>query len=418
MSGPYAFNRMANGEVLYAPKINELQQGIEELGAEANSATTIPMHYEVLDDCTDPDAWTVTNSGTLTSYTADPVHPLALEISTPPGDPGNYTTVHRDLVTSLDGRFLAFWMKLLDGNFQRIGIGLSVDGREFSSRFETEIYGGSFVVGRWRRVSIPNPAYAANGSPTPTASSFGDVRAIWFQVFPQSGEVAEIQIAAIRAYDYVLPSGCVWCFDDGKESTFDTAFPVLQSAGYRGTIAIETGNVGASGYCSLVELQEMQDAGWQMVSHTVTGGSLNSADMGSVRTQLRDSYNYLMANGFVSGAKHFVYPGGIWDEDILIETLRHYRTARTAGGQSFTTPGVAERGLLQPYYFTTSVPLATAKSALDTLAARGGVAYLVFHELVESPAITEDWSIADFSELVSHARSIGLRSYVPSEVWP
>lgn len=46
MSGPYAFNRMANGEVLYAPKINELQQGIEELWVLNIPIWESGLHYD------------------------------------------------------------------------------------------------------------------------------------------------------------------------------------------------------------------------------------------------------------------------------------------------------------------------------------------------------------------------------------
>src|SRR5690606_32781871 len=147
----------------------------------------------VLDDCTDPEAWTATSSGAVSFVSDDPVRPLALQIDTPAGSPGTYTTVSRDLVTSMDGRFLSMWVKPLDGNFNRIGLAYSVGGRGFTQRFEsTVLRKGGTIEGQWRRLTIPNSTLTANGSPTPGASAFGDVRAIRLEVFPDAEEATSI----------------------------------------------------------------------------------------------------------------------------------------------------------------------------------------------------------------------------------
>ncbi len=57
-------------------------------------------------------------------------------------------------------------------------------------------------------------------------------------------------------------------FDDGLESTYTIAFPIMQQYGIKGTVYVVPSLVGTSGYMTLDQLTELHNAGWTIASHT------------------------------------------------------------------------------------------------------------------------------------------------------
>lgn len=367
----------------------------------------------LLDDFADVVMWTASGAGAVAAYTTDTERPTAMKITAPAG---TYTQVSRDLTLDARGRFLSFLLKPLDAQFDRMSFGISVAGRSYTNRYENEVKPSSLTVAnRWHRVTIPMAQLSPGGSAT--ASMLSDVRNVRFEAYAKAGTNAEILVADFRVHDDPVGPGIVFIFDDAHDSTYDEAFPVMQAAGFLGCVAVETSNVGNANRCSLAELQEMHTAGWDMASHTKSGGQLSSADMAAVRTQLRDSYTYLVTNGLTRGSRFFVYPGGTWDETILKEVLVHYDAARVASNQNFNAPFVADRGLIRPWYFTNSTTLAAAQAAVDRVVERGGLAVMTFHDLVTTPSANEDWSIANFSSLIDYIAAADVAVYRPSDVF-
>ena len=64
------------------------------------------------------------------------------------------------------------------------------------------------------------------------------------------------------------------CFDDGYESTYTKAFPILERHNFPATINVITDSVGQGGYASLDQLKELEKAGWEIGSHTISHPSL------------------------------------------------------------------------------------------------------------------------------------------------
>ena len=371
----------------------------------------------ILDDFADVAAWTATN-GAVAAHTDDPVHPLAMRITT---NSGATASIIRDLVFALPGRFVSFWLKRNDANFDRLVIGLSVNGRAFTQVAQSTVKREAETVqGQWHRVTVP-ANLTLSGL---TWADLADVRAVRLEVVPKPGTVAVVDVADLRIHDNPLPKpGVIWQFDDGRANTYDVAFPILRRAGFVGSVPVETGNLGNANRMVLAQLRELVAAGWEMNSHTVNGTPIGGAAIGTVRSQLRDSYDFLIDNGFARGAAHFIYPGGSWDAQALTEVRRHYRTGRTIGavpGIGYETPGVADMGLLRPYYFGhASISLTAATAAVDLLVERRGFAIFCFHNIDEGTMTQpESWPADRFAALVAYAAQKGLASYVPSEVWP
>lgn len=57
-------------------------------------------------------------------------------------------------------------------------------------------------------------------------------------------------------------------FDDGLDSVYNLAFPIMKERGIPGTFYVTTEKIGTAGYCTWEQLQEMQEAGWTIGNHT------------------------------------------------------------------------------------------------------------------------------------------------------
>lgn len=374
----------------------------------------------VLEDFVDTSAWRVSDGigVTIASGTGDAEHPRTALISVPAGTVCG--EVVRDVLLDLTGNtFLSFDIKV-DATFLQLSVALSVGDRTFEAYLENIVFQeNDFVVGQWHRCSVPLAQLAAAGTyATPSSTALRDVQAVRLQAHPTTGNATAVQIGPIQLHETSQAPGIVLMFDDGWGTTYSTAFPYLQAAGLIGNVAVAKDLVGTAGMVTLAQLQEMYAAGWGMVNHSVTHNGMDGMTAAEVQAELYGCTTYLITNGMPSDARHFVYPGGVWDATVLTEVRRRLRTARTAGNQNLVSPDVGNLHLLRPWYITNDVTLATAETAIDDLADRGGIMYLTFHDILPTlDAKTETWTTANFQALVDYIRAKGITAYRPCDIW-
>lgn len=75
-------------------------------------------------------------------------------------------------------------------------------------------------------------------------------------------------------------------FDDGFESVYTQAFPVLRRLGVPGTVYPILNLVGQPGHMTQAQLDELRAAGWEVGSHTRNHADLTSLTPGSIRAEL------------------------------------------------------------------------------------------------------------------------------------
>jgi peptidoglycan/xylan/chitin deacetylase (PgdA/CDA1 family) len=99
-------------------------------------------------------------------------------------------------------------------------------------------------------------------------------------------------------------------FDDGWVGQYTYGFPVLRQHGFVGSFAIVTGFVEGGGpYMSWAQIQEMANAGMEMMSHTVWHIDLGSTDDATDIDQLQTSKSTI-ATHIGHSVDYFVYPSG------------------------------------------------------------------------------------------------------------
>jgi len=126
---------------------------------------------------------------------------------------------------------------------------------------------------------------------------------------------AEMLVRAIKEGAELPRKSIILTFDDGSESVYTTAFPVMQEYDFTGTVYIIYKYMGTPAYMNVEQISELYDWGWEVGSH-----GLNHVDL-TQRTDRQEheivsSRSRLQADLDVP-ILTFAYPFGAYDEDCL-----------------------------------------------------------------------------------------------------
>lgn len=121
----------------------------------------------------------------------------------------------------------------------------------------------------------------------------------------------------IQHKSVVLPEKpLIITFDDGYLDNYLYAFPLLQKYSMVASFYIITGIIGQADRLTIPQIREMQAAGMDFGSHTVTHRLLGTLSVDEVKTELAQSKVTL--EQIVGGKVNFVaYPGGSYSSDTL-----------------------------------------------------------------------------------------------------
>jgi peptidoglycan/xylan/chitin deacetylase (PgdA/CDA1 family) len=116
--------------------------------------------------------------------------------------------------------------------------------------------------------------------------------------------------------------------DDGSDTQYDMAYMILKEHNIPATAFIVTGWFGMKpGRLSLEEMHEMQDAGWEIGSHSVSHMKLTQMPFKEVFNETYDSKTWLEARGF--RVSSFAYPMGNFNSTIKQLAGSIYDVTRT-----------------------------------------------------------------------------------------
>lgn len=257
------------------------------------------------------------------------------------------------------------WSHISTINMRLRGPG-GVDFRQVmaNSDFPVEAYNG------WRKIIFsPNTSYTGIYDTNittveirTTSTAMGD------------GSYPDIWLNNLGYLDYI-GSFVTICFDDGHESAFTIAKPLLESHGYRGVVAPITSRIGKSQHMTLAQLQSLDDKGWDVASHGVSHLSADNLTIAEKDYDLSSSRAYLIDNGI--RCHTFIAPFG----DYNSEAYKYYDLQR-AGGSYCGSPVGFNRYLVRYRSINTEVDKNTALNIMEKMVTHGGGwMNLAFHEL-------------------------------------
>lgn len=112
------------------------------------------------------------------------------------------------------------------------------------------------------------------------------------------------------------PKPVLITFDDGYGGIYTNAYPIMKKYGFTAIIFLITDFVGRdSWYINWEQVKELQQAGFQFGSHTLSHGSLAEASPEEVRNQLVKSKEGIEWR-LETPVRYLAYPGGYYNQQV------------------------------------------------------------------------------------------------------
>jgi peptidoglycan/xylan/chitin deacetylase (PgdA/CDA1 family) len=174
--------------------------------------------------------------------------------------------------------------------------------------------------------------------------------------------VAEGEVTATVRYDRFETSTRVvvqragrilLTFDDGWRTVHTVALPALADADLVASVAVIIESVGWPAFVDRDQLQDLHDAGWAAVSHSLTHAQLPTLTDQELEAELADSRQWLLDQGLRTGDA-FIVPYHDWGDRERDAVRRHYAAARGATTDA-TYPEFVARWRPDDPYTVTSV---------------------------------------------------------------
>jgi len=127
------------------------------------------------------------------------------------------------------------------------------------------------------------------------------------------------------------PSICI-TFDDGCETDFIAAAPVLREFGFNATFYLTAGFLGTPGYLNASQVRDLDAQGFQIGCHSMTHPYLSDLPEPELKREIADAKLHIES---VVGhpIEHFSCPGGRYDQRTL-QMARQAGFATVANSQS------------------------------------------------------------------------------------
>ncbi|HEX9021870.1 MAG TPA: polysaccharide deacetylase family protein, partial [Nitrospirota bacterium] len=164
-------------------------------------------------------------------------------------------------------------------------------------------------------------------------------------------------------------------FDDGNETDYTIAREVFADEGAVACAAITTGWIDAGNHLTAAQIIALRDAGWEIMSHTVSHPNLRSLTAAEIETELSKSKNALEALGVT--IHNLVYPYNKSNEQVRQIARKYYRSGRGGGNE-------ANGALIDPYElrsFTSRQDLAKLERAVDRASAEKSWMIIYHHDI-------------------------------------
>ncbi len=125
----------------------------------------------------------------------------------------------------------------------------------------------------------------------------------------------ELMVKAIKEGAELPSKPIILTFDDGSESVYTTALPILQKYNFTGTAYLVYNYIGAPTFMNVKEAQELYAAGWEIGSHSLSHTDLTKQPNREEK-EIVDSRRRLQSLLDIP-ILSFAYPYGAYDKDLV-----------------------------------------------------------------------------------------------------
>jgi len=300
-----------------------------------------------------------------------------------------------------DPRNITFWVYVPSlAAWSALMIQLSNDAaitKYFSKTFTPDM----FQIG-WNKIVIAATEWSITGGAS-WASTITHVR---FRFKSADTNPAIIYIDHLVHGETPQPGRAAFVFDNGYESVYDNAYPILAAAGMPGNIAVvsEWADLPEVGVMPLTELQELYAVGWGIMNHTDEHAYPTTQTLAQQTAAIQNCADWLIENNMPRCAYHVVYPGGLNNANTSL--------AMDAAGM-LTGRGTVRGPNYHPFPDSKNIrafemrnnTLSTILTNIDTCIAQGATCVLYAHRVLEAAVDDPDCSTAQFQAVVDYLRA-------------
>lgn len=192
-------------------------------------------------------------------------------------------------------------------------------------------------------------------------------------------------------------------FDDGLETAYQYAWPLMQQRGMIGTFYVISGDVGKTGCLSKSELSNLQAGGNEIASHSVTHTDFTTLSTSQIQQECLQSKTTLQ--GFGLTVNNFAYPFGAGNSTTDNIVKNYYHSARygwnimTLPYNNFNVYGWTN------YDNDASTKFAALKQVIDNVYSQKGWTILYFHSVEPTNDYNTVTSTQTFTQILDYIQS-------------
>ena len=187
--------------------------------------------------------------------------------------------------------------------------------------------------------------------------------------------------------------------DDGYTEQYTIAKPIFDSAGVPGVINMISSWVNGTGHLTTAQLLAMQNAGWEICSHSTDGTFLTTLTEAQIITNLSTSKSVLESLGLI--VNNFVCPGDASNATVRKVGRNYYRSVRDAYTQ--INPYPINNYRIAGLAIDDPSQIATYKNYIDLALAQNKWMVFYYHNPGTIPSLA-----ATLTTLIAYTQSKGI----------
>ena len=260
---------------------------------------------------------------------------------------------------------------------------------DWSSYVGYNIVAGNLYNG-WNHIFLIPKVFYRLGKNPPSDSQLVNIKRWRIKVVGIPGEECVVSFDRLYAITKSSSKGKVTItFDDGFETVYSEAKGMMDEYRFPGVAYVITDLVGTENRMTIGQLKVLQELGWDIASHSKSHQDLTSQQLTQqeIKEELLGSKKWLVENGFFKGSQHFASPYGKFNESVLTDIKKYYKSHRTILEGRQTDPPV-DPYVLKIRNVINTTDITTIKKWIDAAAANKEWLILLFHSFSE-PTSTE-----------------------------
>jgi peptidoglycan/xylan/chitin deacetylase (PgdA/CDA1 family) len=203
----------------------------------------------------------------------------------------------------------------------------------------------------------------------------------------------------------VTPGMISFRFDDGTQSQYQYALPILRNAGFAGTdylIINQLDSGSRRSYMDWDQAQLMYQAGWEIGSHSKTHSDLTTLSDADLETELRDSKAAFDSHGIP--VTSFVSPYGASNAHTVSHIAKYYQNHSSGNASNLNSYPFSDYNVTVHEILNTT-SLATVQGWIGAAASSGKWLVIIMHGLVTANPATEEYTVQDFQSIVDYVKA-------------